>query len=98
MRVTRAFSHGMVPPPGKRGCVVTSFRRLGELRNRPVVLRVLANSNWLLFEHGVRWFSGLVVGILLARYLGPAEFGTYRYVLAISAVALALANVGLNSI
>lgn len=42
--------------------------------------------------------AGLFVGIWVARYLGPAEFGLFSYALAFAALFSSFANLGLDSI
>jgi PST family polysaccharide transporter len=41
---------------------------------------------------------GLVVGVWVARYLGPEDFGLYNYAIAFAAMFNTAANLGLNSI
>lgn len=52
------------------------------------------NSGWLLFDRVVRMLLGLVVGAMVARYLGPSEYGQLSYVIAYVAVFMAAANMG----
>lgn len=47
--------------------------------------RVIFNTGWLVSEKGYRLFFGFLVGILVARYLGPENYGLLNY--AISLVA-----------
>lgn len=48
--------------------------------------QLLANFNWLMADRILRIVGGLVVGIWVARYLGPADFGILNF--ALSFVAL----------
>ncbi len=53
---------------------------------------------WLLSEKFLRLLLGILVSSMLARYMGPDEFGALNYALAILAVSLVLSGVGLNRI
>ncbi len=56
------------------------------------------NSLWSLLEKISRIVSGLLVGVLVARYLGPAKFGTISYALNIVAMVTIFSTLGLDSI
>jgi O-antigen/teichoic acid export membrane protein len=58
----------------------------------------VANSGWLLFDKLVRALLGLLVGAWVARYLGPAQFGTLAYVVAFIALFQAIANLSGDAI
>lgn len=49
-------------------------------------------------EQVLRIIAGLFVGIYVARYLGPEQFGVYSYALAFVALFGAIAKVGLDGI
>jgi len=57
-----------------------------------------ANTIWLLGEKILRLVSGLFIGIWVARYLGPEEFGVFSYVLAFVGLFIPLAKLGLDGI
>jgi O-antigen/teichoic acid export membrane protein len=52
----------------------------------------------MLAEQILRIFAGLFVGIYVARYLGPEQFGVYSYVTAFVTLFAAVAKLGLDSI
>lgn len=52
----------------------------------------------MLAEQLLRIISGLFVGIYVARYLGPEQFGAISYVLAISALLMGIARMGMDSV
>jgi O-antigen/teichoic acid export membrane protein len=56
------------------------------------------NTTWLLIEKSARIISGLFIGILVARYLGPEQFGMLGYALNIVAVFAILNTLGLEGI
>lgn len=49
-------------------------------------------------EHFLRIIAGLFVGIWVARYLGPEQFGLFSYVLAFTAIFGGIAKLGLDAI
>ncbi len=49
-------------------------------------------------EQMMRMVAGLLVGIWVARYLGPAQFGLFSYALAFTALFSSIAKLGLDSI
>jgi O-antigen/teichoic acid export membrane protein len=68
------------------------------LQGRGTVRRALDNSAWLFLDQMLRMAGGLIVGVWMARYLGPARFGLLSYAQAIVAVVGACASLGLNAV
>tara|TARA_B100000886_G_scaffold329450_1_gene278828 strand:+ start:2372 stop:3652 length:1281 start_codon:yes stop_codon:yes gene_type:complete len=60
--------------------------------------RYLFNTNWLMIEHVFRAAATLLISILLARYLGPIQFGTFNFIIAIYSIIHALSKLGLDGI
>ena len=60
--------------------------------------RILFNIAWLFGDRMLRIVLGLVVGIWLARYLGPADFGLLSFALAFVALFGSLATLGLQDV
>lgn len=58
----------------------------------------VANSLWMLLEKVLRIISGILVGVLVARYLGPAQFGTISYALNVIAIFTIVSTLGLDSL
>ena len=52
----------------------------------------------MLGEQLLRIVSGLFVSIMVARYLGPKNFGLFNYVLAYIAIFSGIARLGLDDI
>lgn len=73
-----------------------SIRRL--IGTRPFLVKILDNIGWLFVENIVRMGIGLFVGIWVARYLGPKQFGLISYASAFVSLFSILATLGLNSI
>ena len=74
---------------------LSSIRRL---KNDKGFIKYFTNTSWLLFEKGFKVVNILLIGVLLARYLGPAQYGILSYSLAYVFLFSALAKLGLDSI
>ena len=76
--------------------------RLKHLTNRALAhqgfMRYFANTSWMFGEQMLRMASGLLVGIWVARYLGPEQFGLFSYALAFVSIFSGLAKLGLDGI
>lgn len=64
----------------------------------PNLLKIIGNTAWLLADRVLRMGIGLLVGVWVARYLGPEDFGIYNYAIAFTAIFNTVANLGLDSI
>lgn len=60
--------------------------------------KFISNSLWILSENILRLFVGFFVGVYVARYLGPDEFGIYNYCLAILTILTPILKLGLDNI
>ncbi len=60
--------------------------------------RHFANISWMFIERILRMIAGLFIGVWVARYLGPAEFGLFSYALAFAAIFSGFAKLGLDDI
>ncbi len=68
------------------------------VEHRPGLLKILDNIGWLFFDKMMRMGVGLLVGVWVARYLGPEQFGQLNYAIAFVGIFGALAGLGLNGI
>ncbi len=59
---------------------------------------ILKNISWLAFDRILRLGIGLLLGVLIARYLGPEKFGKWNYALALTSLLSAFATLGLDNI
>ena len=59
---------------------------------------ILSSISWLFFDKVLRLGVGLVVGVWVARYLGPFTYGSWNYVIAFVGVFSAFATMGLDSV
>lgn len=69
-----------------------------KIEHRPNLHKALTNTVWLLGDKILRMGVGLFVGVWVARYLGPEQFGLMNYAMAIVALFSAVAGLGLNGI
>jgi len=60
--------------------------------------KLVGNLGWLGFDQFVRMFIGLVINIVLVRYLGPTLYGKFNYALYIAGFAQYLALFQLDRI
>ena len=60
--------------------------------------KIVSNLAWLLGDRIFRMSLSLVVGVWVARYLGPQDFGLYNYAIAIIGMFGSFANLGLNNL
>lgn len=68
------------------------------LDRRPNLRAVAANSGWLIGDKIVRLGIGLIIGVWIARYLGPEQYGVLASAIAFLAVFQAFATLGLDNV
>jgi PST family polysaccharide transporter len=61
-------------------------------------LKLILNFNWLIAEKIIRLFFGIYIGALVARYLGPEDYGLLNYSIAFVIMYSAFADFGLDNI
>jgi PST family polysaccharide transporter len=74
------------------------FKEKEKEKEKEILLGVLNNSSWLLFDKISRLGLGLIVGAWVARYLGPNEYGKLAFILAYIAIFQAISLLGLDNI
>jgi O-antigen/teichoic acid export membrane protein len=67
-------------------------------KQSPNFQKIAANVIWLLVDKFLGMVTGLLVGIWLARYLGPVQFGVYSYALSFVALFNPIMSMGLRDI
>src|SRR6056297_2466288 len=77
--------------------LLPSFLR-AHVENSVPLQRSIKNSSWLFFDHIPRIVVGFVIGIWIARYLGPANLGLLDYSIAFFSLFAALSSLGLSGI
>lgn len=68
------------------------------MEGRPTLQKIISNTAWLCADKLIRMGFGVVVGIWMARYLGPDRFGALSFVLALAALFSTFSTLGLDSI
>jgi O-antigen/teichoic acid export membrane protein len=68
------------------------------LVGRDTLRRALDNSFWLLCDQLLRMIAGLVVGVWVARYLGPERYGWLSYSLAAVGLVSSFTSLGVNAV
>jgi O-antigen/teichoic acid export membrane protein len=68
------------------------------LEGRAYLQNVVSNTGWQFADNVLRMGIGLLVGIWVARYLGPEQFGLLSYALAFVAIVSTLSTLGLDDI
>src|SRR5919202_6577395 len=64
----------------------------------PNLRRVIGNTGWLFTEKIAQMILGLLVGLWIARYLGPERFGRFNYAIANVGLFIPIAKLGLDNI
>jgi O-antigen/teichoic acid export membrane protein len=68
------------------------------IEHRPNLLKIVDNIGWLFFDKILRMGVGLIVGVWIARYLGPEQFGLFSFATAFVGMFGAIAGLGLQEI
>ena len=74
------------------------INKLKSLQNNQGFIKYFKNTSWLFGEKILRMAVGLFVGIWIARYLGPAQFGLFSYAQSFVGLFTAIATLGLDGI
>ncbi len=67
-------------------------------RDQTDLSKIIKNLGWLIFDKFLRMGVGLLVGVWVARYLGPQQFGVFNYAIAFIGFFSAISGLGLNGI
>ncbi len=73
-------------------------KRVANFKSNSGAMKYFKNTSWLLGEKILRMTVGLFVGIWVARYLGPEQFGLFSYAQSFVALFAAFATLGLDGI
>lgn len=68
------------------------------LAGRDTLQRSVDNVFWLFVDQLVRMVAGLLVGVWVARYLGPERYGWLSYATAVVGTVSAFTSLGLNAV
>jgi len=68
------------------------------IEGRETLQKAMANTGWMISDQILRMAVGLVVGVWIARYLGPELFGMFSYAIAFAMLFSPVAVLGLQGI
>jgi O-antigen/teichoic acid export membrane protein len=71
---------------------------LNNFENRPNLLTIIDNINWLILDKIFRTSLGIFISVSIARYLGPEEFGKLNFSTALIGVFGAISGLGVEGI
>ena len=77
-------------------CLPLFLRR--KIEQRQDLQKMLGNTGWLFADKILRMGVGLIVGVWVARYLGPEQFGVMSYAGAFVTLFTVVAGLGLDGI
>lgn len=77
--------------------IVPAFVRR-RIAHRPNLVKIVDNMGWLFFDKVLRMGVGLLVGVWVARHLGPEKFGLLSFASAFVGMFGAVAGLGLQNI
>lgn len=66
--------------------------------NKSAFKEYFSHSAWMLMEYPFRFISSIVINLLLARELGPSNFGIFSFVVGTTAIITSIGKLGLDSI
>lgn len=72
--------------------------KIKSFKNHQGFMKYFKNTSWLFGEKILRMIVGLFVGIWVARYLGPEQFGLFSYAQSFVGLFTAIATLGLDGI
>ena len=74
------------------------LNKLKSLKDHQGFMKYFKNTSWLFAEKILRMVVGLFVGIWVARYLDPEQFGLFSYAQSFVGLFTAFATLGLDGI
>jgi len=74
------------------------IHKLKSLKNHQGFMKYFKNTSWLFAEKILRMVVGLFIGVWVARYLGPEQFGLFSYAQSFVGLFTAIATLGLDGI
>ena len=77
---------------------LSMIARLTALAQHQGFRRYFANTSWLFGEKVLRMVVSLIVGVWVARYLGPERYGLFSYAQSFVGLFAVIATLGLNNI
>ncbi|HFI7967927.1 TPA: flippase [Escherichia coli] len=62
------------------------------------IQKIILNAGWLLFDKFIRLMFGLLVGVWVARYLGPGTYGQLAYIVTLVSLFQVVVSLGMDTI
>ncbi len=69
-----------------------------QLGQRAAVKSAIINTGWMALDRVIRLIGGLLIGVWVARYLGPGQFGIFSTLLSINGVALTVCGLAFDAV
>ena len=69
-----------------------------KLENNYEIQKIITNIIWVFGERGIQFLLAIFIGVLLARYLEPNQFGIYSFGVAFVSIFSIFSQLGLNGI
>jgi len=69
-----------------------------KLENNYEIQKIITNIIWVFGERGIQFLLAIFIGVLLARYLEPNQFGIYSFGIAFVSIFSIFSQLGLNGI
>ena len=76
----------------------TFKNRLNDLFSNQGFKKYFGSTSWLLAHRVLGLFGSLFIGIWVARYLGPTDYGTFNYIQSLVGIFAIVASLGLDSL
>lgn len=71
---------------------------LAKIKGNEIATKIIHNASWLVGDKVFNMVVGVFVMALVARYLGPENYGVYNYALAFVTLFTALSTLGLETL
>jgi len=68
------------------------------LSGRTELQSIISNTGWLFYDKIIRMVGAVTIGVWMARYLGPRQYGALNFAMAYVALFGALSSLGLDGI
>ncbi|EJQ64903.1 flippase [Bacillus mycoides] len=78
-----------------KNIIALSYKRI---KGNEVAAKIIGNASWLVGDKVFNMVIGVFVMALVARYLGPENYGLYNYALAFVTLFTALSTLGLETL
>ncbi|PGK34791.1 polysaccharide biosynthesis protein [Bacillus anthracis] len=78
-----------------KNIIALSYKRI---KGNEVATKIISNASWLVGDKVFNMVIGVFVMALVARYLGPENYGLYNYALAFVTLFTALSTLGLETL